>query len=187
MDPAYLGMKPITCIDSTPYEAADHCAVTYGNGILLPVFNQLGYATQVYNNLATGNLSYCNCSEWADYNEEQRYSCNLFNFLTGFIFWNDAIYLPDPLLELTNLESSHVNRKVRPSFPYSLPPSLPPSLTYFLPHSLTPSLTYLLTYLLVHRLTTLNFSRASSTTATSLKPVIILIFVTQVLVVTALF
>lgn len=111
VDPAYLGMSPITCIDSNPYETADHCAVTYGYGVLLPVFNQLGYATQVYNNLATGNLSYCNCSEWADYNEEQKYNCNLFNFLTGFIFWNDEIYSPDSLFELTNLESSYINRK----------------------------------------------------------------------------
>ncbi len=152
-------MRPITCIDSKPTETADHCAVTYGYGVLLPVFNQLGYTFS--------NISYCNCTEWDTYDRDQKYNCNLFNFLTGFVFWNDAIQSPEPLFELTNLSSSYINRKVY--------------------YSLTHSLTHSCLLSLDLRRMMPNISLVNFITAAKSIPEIILIFAIQAPAVTVLY
>jgi hypothetical protein len=89
-DPKYPGMAPLTCI-SAP---ATQCILAVGEVFALPVFNHAG---------ASGVVpTVCDCDVLSAEDLSSRYSpCNLFSFLSGFIFWPDTLNgSPDPVFEM---------------------------------------------------------------------------------------
>jgi hypothetical protein len=79
-DPKYAGMKPISCVSFA--EGVPVCAIQLGSVYAFPVFNHAG-----------NNKSYpalCDCSELtAEALSDKTHNCNVFRFLSGFVFANN--------------------------------------------------------------------------------------------------
>mmetsp|Transcript_24483 Transcript_24483/g.40804 ORF Transcript_24483/g.40804 Transcript_24483/m.40804 type:complete len:279 (-) Transcript_24483:2-838(-) len=108
VDPRYPGMKPVLCLLLT--QTAPRCVLQVGAVYALPVFHHNG-----------NNNTYpdqCNCS-----NPDQAFNnafdnCNVFNFLTGFIYWPNTTASFLATVELI-LSSSYVdvsNSAYKPMF-----------------------------------------------------------------------
>ena len=95
-DPKYNGMDPISCInfDVPSASAADYsfCIMQLSNGMYaLPLFNHFGSSADM--------PIPCNCSELDPAELQNSYSnCNLFNFLTGVLFFETGS--PDTIMDL---------------------------------------------------------------------------------------
>jgi hypothetical protein len=88
-DPKYPGMAPLTCI-SAP---VTQCILAIGEVFALPVFNHAGASPNV--------PTVCDCAVLSAEYLSSRYSqCNLFNFLSGFIFWAGTNGSPNPVFEM---------------------------------------------------------------------------------------
>ena len=94
-DPHFPGMTPITCINNDVYHISQCCLTISPTAFAIPVFNHLGNNTEY--------PMKCNCTDIRE-NDPSSLSnslsnCNVFRFLTGFLYYSD-IDTPDGILEL---------------------------------------------------------------------------------------
>lgn len=97
--PKFPSMIPMICLKTVNYQEdfpnnatnAFLCGLNYNGVTAMPIFNQFG-----------SNSTFpmpCDCANAASYDLDVAFSnCNLFNFLSGFIFWNTES--PNPILEM---------------------------------------------------------------------------------------
>lgn len=92
IDPRYPGMDPVLCIHNKANVPS--CLLSVGDVYGIPVFNHNGN-----NNTYPGQ---CNCTEEVPKGLNSNYSdpCNVFNFLTSFIYWPNQPGNPYPGIEL---------------------------------------------------------------------------------------
>jgi len=93
VDPRYPGMKPVLCMfpgeGSGIYVA---CVIQVGAQFAIPLFNHVG------SDLASPLP--CNCSHPDAQSLEPYGLCNLFSFMTGFLYWQTFDNTPNPILDL---------------------------------------------------------------------------------------
>lgn len=87
-DPKYPGMDPIICVTSGLQDPV--CGMAVGKGAVMPFFHHLG------SNFTFPTHCDCNILTEVDLSDTD-HPCHLFNFLTGFVFWNTLD--PTALLE----------------------------------------------------------------------------------------
>lgn len=97
--PKFPNMIPMICLKTLNYQEdypnnatnAFLCGLSYNGVIAMPMFNQFG---------SNSTLPIpCDCSKASSYNLNSAFSnCNMFNFMSGFMFWNTQS--PDAILEL---------------------------------------------------------------------------------------
>lgn len=80
-DPKYVGMSPISCIQNLNHTVRQ-CLLTPNNRLYaIPILNHFGNSTEFPQK--------CDCNILLKSPPEEYGNCNLFNFLAGFIFWNN--------------------------------------------------------------------------------------------------
>ena len=87
-DPQFPGMQPLTCIKGfkTPL-----CAIVLGTIYGMPFFLHKGNSSSYPQR--------CDCNRMSDFEKQYSYSpCNLFTFMTGFLYYESAT--PNELFEL---------------------------------------------------------------------------------------